>query len=299
MGYGLLWLAVGLASGGFATEVDSFTLRGPFLRNARWELNTLMQTYLEKASKKANLKGHCDMKALEKALIHAIGGKFWANIELDVERSTTIDRRWVHRNESIYRDFTILESPGLYVADLASLIRFGKVYIGSDKLGHFVQQGYEYFVLLHHKGKAMEDVFSYGEMTETQHYGLATTGVYSYGDLSANFDGLRFWERITNTSLPQGVQPYFQCEENRWVPNPNAPFDWHDYVNEAWDEGFNCNRYKTQTMEEKVLFRIWQLQAIQGAPMGCPIEPEVCLVMQEHYGEAAIHVVSDKCRLQL
>lgn len=290
----ILGLALSLlASSIYATEIDSFTDRDPTLRDATDAINRRMNNYLTAASNEADQEKSCDHRVIEKALLKQFGGDLWSKIENDIMSDLDIDRRQSTFAESVYRDFSIMEAFALYMAKLGPLMRFGDLYVGTDKLGHFIQQGYYMYKDLYAKGYTFQDTINWSKYTEDSYYGSMTTGVYSYGDLAANYDGLYFWERITNTRLPPNVKPYFECKDNVWWRV--ASFDIRNYLNAAWDEGINCNTYKTEAMEEKVIARIAELEANSGRSLQCPIAPEQCSVMIERYGNVAPYLITPKC----
>ncbi|MBL1278781.1 MAG: hypothetical protein COA33_000790 [Fluviicola sp.] len=103
----------------------------------------------------------------------------------------------------------VLESNGTYFA------------VGTDKLGHFFAQGFEYFEIAREKG--VEAALMYGIRTELGKFGLRTTGVFSYADLEANEDGLKFYQDLYN--------------------NPFLIFDISDYASLMWNEEHNENIY--------------------------------------------------------
>jgi hypothetical protein len=77
---------------------------------------------------------------------------------------------------------------------LSPTIQVNGIYIGIDKLGHFFQQGFQYYeVEDQKKGQSQE----FGKGTEVGFYGLASTGVYSQADLEANRQGLLFFKQIS------------------------------------------------------------------------------------------------------
>ncbi|KAF5429684.1 hypothetical protein C5S39_08605, partial [Candidatus Methanophagaceae archaeon] len=95
--------------------------------------------------------------------------------------------------------------------------------IGTDKLGHFFGQGYEYFDISVIQGKGDKAAFKYGKKTEMGKFGVQSTGVYSNADLEANKSGLMFYKDLFN--------------------NPLMKFDIAKYVNRKWNEELNPNTY--------------------------------------------------------
>src|SRR3989338_506970 len=128
-----------------STEVDSFTIRDPLLRDGLTEMNALMQKYFDQALLKANKAGSCEPKVLEGALHKLTTGLFWSDIEVQIEHSKTIDKRHIPVCKSIYQDICLMEGIALYIAKLGFILRIGDLYIGSDKFGHFIDQGFDYF----------------------------------------------------------------------------------------------------------------------------------------------------------
>lgn len=276
-----------------ASEIDSFTDRDLLLEDSTPAVNRIINGYFEKAVDIANRARTCDNRVINKALNDQIRGLLWSPIEDAITTSAIIDKRQSPVSESVYQDFSLLESPTLKIANLGVLIRLGRHYVGSDKLNHFLQLGYDLFDRLHLRHKSLQQVMEWSSFTEATYYGLLTTGIYSYGDLAANYDGLFFWERVTNTNLPKGLAPYLECSNDVW--QIVSPFDISDYVTAAWDEGVNCNGYKTNAMEKKVRARIAKLEDQTGRTLQCPIAPEQCSALVAHYGDAARYVISPQC----
>lgn len=261
----------------FSTEIDSFTLRDPHMQDGLQELDSIMQGYFDLALVQANEAKSCKQELMEETLHRLLKGVFWSQFEADIENSKTLDRKTLSRENSIYRDVSLIEGIALYMANLGYVIRIGDLYIGSDKFGHFLETGYGYY-----HSASPEDSLEYGEMTERTYFGLMTTGVYSYGDLAANLDGYTFWRRLT-----KGLDAYFSCKNNSWVAR--RKFTWADYINAAWDEGLNCNYYTDKHVRHSVQTRIQELA------MSCPVVPGHCPAMIERYRYLANRVVTEKC----
>lgn len=96
--------------------------------------------------------------------------------------------------------------------------------IGSDKLGHFFQQGFDYFLITQQSGKTVADAEEFGERTEGGGFGLTTTGVFSNADLEANRQGLKFYKDL--------------------VANPSMAFDIASYISSSWNEESNPSFYQ-------------------------------------------------------
>jgi RHS repeat-associated protein len=104
-----------------------------------------------------------------------------------------------------------------------------RIAVGTDKIGHFFAQGYEYFEKSVLEGRGDQFAKAWGVETEKTQYGLHGTGVFSLADLSANKEGLRFYKELYN--------------------DPFLKFDIGNYVTSRWNEESNPNVY-SPVMEE-------------------------------------------------
>lgn len=106
--------------------------------------------------------------------------------------------------------------------------------VGADKLGHFFQQGAQYFV--RRADPSGGDPESFGRATEIDVAGLGVTGVYSNADLAANRAGMRFYQEL-------------QADPN------GLAFDVARYVARDWNEYANPNFYEASVARE-----VWATQ---------------------------------------
>lgn len=102
-------------------------------------------------------------------------------------------------------------------------MRINDICVGSDKLGHFLQQGYEYYGIAHGPGGSATEAERWGAGTEAGGFGLQTTGVFSNADLAANRQGLRFYEDL--------------------AADPALTFDIARYISDRWNEEANPSHY--------------------------------------------------------
>lgn len=173
----------------------------------------------------------------------------------------------------------------LSAAGINSSIRLGGEYIGADKLGHFFDQGFQYY-----KGWTLNGskvwAFQRGKNSEETSFGKTTTGIMSYGDLAANYSGFQFWQSVT-----EGPNPYFRCEQGKWSQTRN--FTWADHVNPGWDEAINCNKYATPEMTQAVLENTKKLQIKSGHNYVCPVNETACIKLARQPN--AQHYISPDC----
>jgi hypothetical protein len=271
---------------GHSTEIDSFTLRDPNLPDATYELNELMNNYIDQSIREANSWHECNSYSFIEDFNYRINGTFWTEYESAVLRSESISYKTISRRDSIYQDFSFLKAPALYLAKLGPVVRVGDFYIGSDKFGHFIGLGYDFYNMLTYDNKSLDDVLSYSEKTEREYFGLQTTGIYSYGDLAANFDGLKLWNNLISQN-PAHKNSYVTCVNNTYYRT--RYFDWKEHVTAAWDEGINCSSYRDKELENFVQMRLDKLG------LSCPVKPKACPDLLKLYGALAPRLITPKC----
>jgi len=220
-------------------------------------------------------KSRCDVDRLYGQLESELARPIIGQLESFAEDTDDVDKYHVAFKESIYRDYDGLEAPTLVLSErIAAVIRIGDVYIGSDKLGHFFTEGLSYFEvndrlnepLQQQQLELVDDVeqlvevrlqqgFLFGKWSESLYFGAQTTGVFSFADLTANFHGLRFWNRILSMHpdplTDTKEKPYIQCKSNQWTLVNSFRFD--DYVDQGWNEAVNCSAFRTESLLENVL----------------------------------------------
>lgn len=174
----------------------------------------------------------------------------------------------------------------LTAAGVNSSIRLGGEYIGADKLGHFFDQGFQYF-----KGWTLNGskiwALQAGKSSEEGGFGKTTTGIMSYGDLAANYSGFQFWQSVTT-----GENPYFRCNNGQW--SQVRKFAWADHVNPGWDEAINCNKYATKEMADSVRKNTKKLEDKgEGRRYVCPVDEVACAKLTKRPN--ASHYISPDC----
>jgi hypothetical protein len=233
-----------------ASEIDSFTLRHIPLKDSLQVLNDeTNKRYLE-AVTDANTHGTCNKPALYKAFEDKLAAHLESQLEKYVTKHPEIfDQHKPKLKDSIYRDFFYMKwMRFLPFGKMGPLIYVNNQFVGADKIGHFYTEGLSYFKKVNFEGKPIEEAMSWGERAEKGRFGLKTTGVYSSGDLTANFNGMRFWTHLLGEfpdPLPDDSTkgPYVGCEDNKW--KVVKTFNWADYLDLAWDEAYNCSQFRT------------------------------------------------------
>ena len=138
--------------------------------------------------------------------------------------------KYADLNYNVWRIASITRANGC----LDALIKVAGLVIGTDKLGHFFQQGLDYVVT---KRKTKETPEAAGRRWERHNFGLGTTGVYSPADLEANRKGYQFYQDIlAGKYKTQG-------------------FNIGTFINPKWCEHLNPSFY---TEKEDVAKTVWQ-----------------------------------------
>jgi len=122
-------------------------------------------------------------------------------------------------------------------------IQVGGVLIGTDKLGHFVSEGWRYYERYRRARRrglppprAEEYAIRTGVLVERLILGKAVSGVLSLADLEANYQGMRFYR-----DLCEGPRPLLQLVGDRWRLVRGV--DLAEYVGPEWDESYQPNVY--------------------------------------------------------
>ena len=102
------------------------------------------------------------------------------------------------------------------------------------------------------KDKTLTDVLKNGIFREKTVLGgnMVATGVFSYGDLSANFNGMRFWNHMLQKrddvlGFEYNAGPYVRCEAGKWKTT-EFKIDFRNYVDASMDESINCRKLATK-----------------------------------------------------
>lgn len=142
-----------------AFEVDNFTNRYSPLSDSRDAMNEDVNKRLQMAAQSANglvnravnriSKGanQCDKEDLYDEVHDEVGGWIVGSLEGFAEDSDKIQRHQDDKNSIYYKDGQMLAGSGvvLKLFGTHSSINLNGNYVGTDKFGHFFDQGYEYY----------------------------------------------------------------------------------------------------------------------------------------------------------
>jgi hypothetical protein len=307
LGFFLLASTAALAAPAAAAEIDSVTGRTVPLRDASSALDTRIRAALRAAVDSANERGTaCDPEDLYRQLRRALARPFIGHrIAEDLNRAEDLDTLRIPFRDSIYRDLAFFDAISVHLKDLSAVMRLGDDRVGVDKIGHFFVEGWKYFEIAYLDGEGVEAALDWGERAERTYFGLYTTGIYSYADLTANFEGMRFWLRLLDPERdPLGRGGWFDrptvtCGRRFWTREPRwrirRKVHLARYVNGAWDEEVNCCRYRNREIEAMIAARIAEREAADARSYACPIRPDACVEARERYGPYADRLLHPRC----
>lgn len=298
-----------------AYEVDNFSGRYKPLKDSQDFLDKVVNSAMTEALEKDAVKTNdhirnrrkysaakptpCDPQRLRGAVNGALASSWVVGkLETLATDSKDIDKA-KPGDDNIYMYRSGKDKAKGFVLSLMGLgpsINVNGYYIGVDKLGHFFDQGNEYYSVYRKEvpsEAAVHRAMSYGAALEDDFYGKITTGVKSYGDLAANYGGFLFWSQLT-----EGPNPYFVCENDKW--KQVREFRWGDYVTSAWDEAINCNEYTGETFKKAVEDRSKELEKLdqqlgKNQRYKCPVSANECVKLRKSYGRNSSKLLSPEC----
>ncbi len=180
-------------------------------------------------------------KNIVNAVYRKLGGRRMLDkLERWLVKSPEVEKREVALRDSIYSGMPIWSTRFVYVFGLGQTLSVNDQLIGSDKISHFLSQGWK-FHKRYQKYGSEEAAAKRSVFTERAIFGAATTGAFSNADLVANFEGYRFYRSLFEDDVIPGKPAILRWDDGGWVVQ--REFDWADHVNEYWDEALNMNSY--------------------------------------------------------
>ncbi len=155
--------------------------------------------------------------------------------------------------ESIY-SWVFAPFPLAHLTTDCPTIRVYGIDLGTDKIGHIFQQGYEYLIRYMDardrgadEATALAGAVKYGVVTESGLYGVALTGVYSNGDLAGNYAGFKFYRNLFHEVRigDRTFAPILRRDGVHWVIDPGRdnPDLLQPFISEHLNEAYNPSRY--------------------------------------------------------
>jgi len=242
-----------------ASEVDHYSLAYEKIVDIGDILNSRANTYLLQAIDSSNSQSQCDEEILYTELKKYFANHTKGQLAKDLLHDDSIPRQVIPLDNSVYHRWSVwngflLGRKKARTSPLAlgPIIKVGDVVIGTDKVEHMFGMGFIYFKRHYLKNKDMVSVLKSGIFKEKTALGgnILATGVFSYADLSANFNGMRFWNHMLQKNddilgKEYNVGPYISCQNNQWkVENK---IDFKNYFDESMDESVNCSKFASRS----------------------------------------------------
>jgi hypothetical protein len=259
----LLSLILMTAFSSHALETDNYLAWSVNLPDSSGDINQLIQSQIEDVIISAEKDVSC------KTITFRIANRFkttptrklfedWSTENL---AQKMFPSNPYYLKQSIYRNTrrTYLSKSGL-----SPNLQVNGLYFGVDKLSHFGSTGRRYLTVFLKNLKqglsaeeAEKSAIRFGLSNEAGILGLWPSGVFSYGDMEANFQGLRFYQKLCLNEQDS----YLSKNDGRWELT-KIP-DIRNYVNPHWDESFNLS-FRAKGM--------WEVSAREIKEKYCPLK---------------------------
>ncbi|MYD96297.1 MAG: hypothetical protein F4X98_02775 [Gammaproteobacteria bacterium] len=174
------------------------------------------------------------------AVYASIGSIHWIDpLERWAINAQEVDKLPTRRREAVFTKIPHFRAR-LAGITLGRTINVNGVYIGTDKIGHFISQGRKFYGRFRRLGTE-ERAARRTAAWEGLIWGRMLSGIYSNADLVANYEGYRFFRGLFEGDMVAGKGPMFRWESGR--PIRLRSFTWADHVNPFWDEMLNPASY--------------------------------------------------------
>ncbi len=247
-----------------AAETDQFYGRAKPIADSTEVLNRKVNETI--AEIVAGRRNEPRQKDIVNAVYRTLGGpRMTDKLEKWLIESPQVEKREVARRDSIYAGMPIWTTRFAFIFGLGKTLSVNDQLIGSDKISHFLSQGWKFHKRYQRTGSE-EAAAKRSVLTERAIFGAGTTGTFSNADLVANFEGYRFYRSLFEDDVIHGKPAILRWEDGGWVVQ--REFDWADHVNEYWDEALNVNSYDVllrQRMQRRFVSscpQYWQDPAI-------------------------------------
>jgi hypothetical protein len=250
LGLGAIGLFLATVHGTPAIETDQYYAWGRTVADATDVLNAKFNLELERVLDRVARHGPegASCHAVRKRIVRHFRLLIYHDLELWALQSPLVERvpataeeEFEFRRRYLYHDHGSLDPVRLIPP--SPTIELGGVRLGTDKLTHFLSEGWWYFRWYRNgvrrgmsEAEAERRAIGRGILTERTLLGMGASGVFSLADLEANYQGMRFLE-----ALCEGERPLLVRSAGGWVLR--EPVDFRDYVTPEWDESFQPSIY--------------------------------------------------------
>lgn len=265
-----------------AAEVDHYSKSYEEITEVGTIVNARANTYLQKALTDLNRKSGCNEEELYTELKKYFANHTKGQLAKDLLHDKDIPRTVISLDNSVYGEWSVwngflLGRKKARTSPLAlgPIIKINGHVIGTDKIEHMFGMGFIYFKKHYLNGQPLTKVLKNGIFKEKTALGgnIVATGVFSYADLSANFNGMRFWNHILQKNddilgAQFNLGPYVTCANNQWVQEKEI--DFSQYIDESMDESVNCSKFASKSGLKKFT------QAVETANKSRSIDQQAC-----------------------
>lgn len=284
----------------YAAETDTFTRRHDPLDDAAVIINEKANRDINKTISKLNSTDvGCDEELLYEELRNYFGNHINGELIVEILNDKDVPKRYVDLKESVYKNWKPWDGLGMGLDFLkksnvtaSPVVKIGDVLIGTDKFEHFFGQGFSYFTNNYLKEKGAIKAVKVGVAKEKTYLGgnKFGNGVFSYGDLSANFNGMRFWNHILQLrndvlGKEHNMGPYIACSDKKWVQV--KMLDFRDYMDESMDEAINCSKFPSESTAKRFS------KTLKDSGFQCPLSQDTLDELVLKYGKMAKWIINE------
>ncbi len=282
-----------------AAETDGFTNRYESNQDAlpliNIEINQRMNNIVKILNQNYSHFKRCDWDELHSQLGKHLRWPLQGQIEKYITDNGHISKSHLNISQSVYKNLSFIHFAPMKIGTFLGIgftppIYYNGLLIGADKFGHFLDEGYYYYHLVNKWNYSVEEVLDIGIFSENYLEGKLTGGVYSFADLAANYDGYLFWTDLLGPHTKPELSKFFSCHLG--IFKMYREIDLSEYVNAAWDEGMNCNEYRSEAMKNEVEKSIIELEAKNQKRFHCPVYVNLIGEMINRYGPHAKKILS-------
>lgn len=233
-----------------ALETDQYWAWSRPLKDSGAALNAKFDAELDAVLEEVNRRGaqrfSCDdvagrlVQRFRLFLMHPL--EVWATNSPLVDRAPASGEEDEYARTHLYHG-TGFWDPALWLPP-SPTIEVAGVRFGTDKLSHFVSEGwmyYRWYRAAREDGRSIEDAeydaIGRGIHWEMSVLGMTSSGILSPADLEANDGGLRYFR-----DLCEGESPALVRSDGKWIATRPTAFE--RYVSPAWDESWNPPVYR-------------------------------------------------------
>lgn len=161
------------------------------------------------------------------------------------------------RYKTSYGDSIYRLAPTNYLT-ISPTVRLYDVEFGTDKIAHFFQQGYTYYIKQKRaaekglaEGEAAKKAIRWGKISEQTYFGTLVSGVYSNADLAVNYIGMKFYQGLTHEiKIGETVRPpVVYLKDGAWTINENTNLLLlretllKPFISNHFNEALNSSKY--------------------------------------------------------